>query len=227
MPSIPTVEKFSVLLAETIAWCSKRVSASDPKTSLRTLELRPTNFEKDTDSWGNLYYEWNSDEENRAVVADVAARRAELLRADNAYTDILPPDLAGGYLLVFAPKESDASGLSEGETDGFLDVCDVPAWDTWICYVHEPAIPDPEQVRKTQERYRAQYNRDGREDFEDWQPPQSVSYILCWIPPQFAEMVGMGIDVNPMACIFWAADYNREHYNTELLKRLEAAGLFG
>jgi hypothetical protein len=211
-------------LAETIAWCRLHVTEDDPKDCLRTLALRPTNLSATPDQWGNFDYAWETPAQTQAVISALADRRAELLRAANAYTEVLPSDLAGGRLLITLPEESDWCGLSEPETYGFIDALDVPAWDTWVCYLHEKTTPDEEQVRTTQAAYRAFYNKPPRQDFRDWQPPDSVSYILCWIPPQFLAWVEVGIMVNPMECIFWASDY-KQHYNTSLLRELDAAGL--
>ena len=30
--------------------------------------------------------------------------------------------------------------------------------------------------------------------------------VLCWVPACFHEVVGVGIDVNPERCIYWARD---------------------
>ena len=175
---------------------------------------------------GNIAYEWGTLEEKTDVVSDLAQRRAQLLRAENAYMDCLPLDLAGGRLLIACPEESDWCCLSEAESHGFIDTLDVPAWDTWVCYVHEPNAPDPEHIRKTQEVYRNfPYNKRRDENFVDWQPSASVSYILCWIPPQFVAMVEEGIQVNPVECFFWAVDYKKHHFNTPLLQHLNALGL--
>ena len=116
-------------------------------------------------------------------------------------------------------------GVSEPESEGFIDALDVPPWDTWICYVCEPNAPDPEEVRKTQEANRAYYNKPPRDGFVDWQPPAAVCFLLCWIPDQFVSLVDEGIKFNPMQCFFWASEYKQRHYNTELLRQLDAQNL--
>jgi hypothetical protein len=214
--------ELSRLLAETIAWCRLHVSVDDPSRSLRTPHLRPTNLAINANQGGNFGYEWGTVEENQVLVSDLAGRRAQLLRAENAYPHSLQPDLAGGRLLIADPEESDWCGLSIHETAGFIDDFDVPAWDTWACYLHETITPDPQQVRKSQEALCASY---GRDSYADWQPASSVSYILCWIPPQLIAMVEMGIRVNPVECFFWATEYKRRHHSTELLRGLDMAGI--
>jgi hypothetical protein len=225
MSTIPAMSDLTVFLAETIAWCSSRASTSNPRDSLRTPELWPPNLSRTANRYGHFDYIWRTVEKNQAVVSHLAFRRAEQLRAENRYTRVLPPDLAGGRLLIVEPEESDWCCLSEPETDGFIDALDIPAWDTWVCYAHEPTTPDPENARRTQASYRTQYNKEGRDDFVDWQPRTSVSYILCWVPKEFVGLVEMGIWVNPVQCLYWAADYARHDCCTELLRRLDAMGL--
>lgn len=221
----PEFAYVGVRLAETIAWCKNRTSLANPRESLRSPVLRPSNLRTTPDKWGHLDFDWKTPDENRAVVDHVAQRRAQLLQAGGDYNDVLPVDLGGGRLLIAAPEESDSCGLSEDETKGFFDVCDVPAWDTWVCYMHEATFPDPEEVLRTQQRYRFWWNRDNRKDFVDWQPPESLSYILCWVPAELVAMVEDGIRVNPVECIVWAADYKRHHYNTRLMQQLDSAGI--
>lgn len=224
--------EFRRLLAETVAWCRLRGSDDDPAWSLRTPPLRPTNLRDTPDRGANFEYDWGTREQNQAVVSGLAERRAELLRAASAYPDAAPMNGTEGRLLIAVPQESDWCCLSETESEGFIDALDVPAWDTWLCWVVEPTLPDAEQVKKTQEAYRAAYGksrlwplRKTRPGFVDWQPPASVSYLLCWVPPQFLGLVNGGIMVNPVECFFWAADYKRRYHSTPLMRQLDAEGL--
>lgn len=222
MAHVYDMTEFYGLLAETIAWCRLRVSADDPQSSLRSFVLRPSNLAKTANKWGNFDYEWGTIEEKQTVVSNLAASRAELLRTKTAFPEALPSGLEGGRLLIAAPEESDWCCLSEPESNGFIDDLDVPAWDTWVCYVHEANTPDPEYVRRTREALYASYNS---EQYKEWQPPAYVSFLICWIPPQFLALVEEGIKVNPVECFFWAADYKEHHYNTELLRQLDKAGM--
>lgn len=190
------MSEFYRCLAETIRWCSLHVSMENPGECLRTSELRPANLHREPDRWGSPEYDWGILEEKRAVVTSVAERRAEMLRSTNDYTDSVPPDLAGGRLLVIGPEDSDQCCLSEPETYGFIDAVDIPAWDTWIMYLEEATTSN-----------------------------RLVSYILCWIPPEFLDLVTMGIQVNPVECFFWATDYKRYDHSTALLRELEDVGL--
>jgi hypothetical protein len=49
----------------------------------------------------------------------------------------LATDLAGGRLLIYEPDMNLAHGLEESETRGFVDIDNIPPWDTWIDYVIE------------------------------------------------------------------------------------------
>ncbi len=225
METVADLERILRHLGETIAWSRLHVNPEDPRNCLRTPELRPANARAAPNYSDELDYNWGTPEENQAILAVLAEERALRLRAANAYSDIVPSDLAGGRLLVAAVEESDTCGLSAEESQGFFDLCDVPAWDTWIWYIKEPTEPDPALVPITQEKYRDSYYRVGSPYFVDWQPPASVAYILCWIPPEFLTLAEDGIGINPVECIFWATEYNEKYHNTPLLRKLDAMGL--
>jgi hypothetical protein len=80
----------------------------------------------------NFDYRWGKRAEDEAILSVLAERRANLLRQSNAYPGDFPEGLAGGCLLIADPHNSDTSGLSMPETGGFIDIWDVPAWDTWV-----------------------------------------------------------------------------------------------
>lgn len=233
MTSLPTADELHQRIAQTIAWCRLHVSEGDPENCLRTPALCPANRSAAPNQGEWFDYHWGTRDDCRSAVAAVDALaqcRAELLHQGGldqggVNSETLPPDLAGGRLLIADPEDSDLSGLSKPESLGFLDDLDVPAWDTWICYVRERSTPDLEAVQKTQAAYRAGWNKGNRADFEDWQPCETVSYLLCWIPPEFVPLVEAGIAVNPTECFFWASEYRQRHYNTEFLRRLDAQGL--
>jgi hypothetical protein len=46
-------------------------------------------------------------------------------------------DLAGGRLLIYEPDMNMAHGLEENETRGYVDIDNIPPWDTWIDYAYE------------------------------------------------------------------------------------------
>ena len=105
-------------LAETVAWCSARVDLNDPKGCFRTAELRPHPL-----AGGR-----------KAVVEAVTIARYVALG--------WPPkrmatDLSGGQLLTYQPDLNLVHGLEEMETCGYVDIDNIPPWDTWIDYICE------------------------------------------------------------------------------------------
>lgn len=131
------------------------------------------------------------------AVVRLAKKRAELLRRKGSVE--VREEQVSGRLLLAAPWESDVCGLSGPESAGFIDDVDVPAWDTWVHYTHEEATATGE----------------------------TVSYLLCWVPSVFLSQVEKGIAVNPIECFFWASEYKERHYDTALLRQLDAQGLLG
>jgi hypothetical protein len=101
---------------ETAAWCS----FADTRDQLRTPALRPTLPECPLP--GDL---------ERAVQTLAMSRRALL-----SGRSIADPR---GRLLVCEVNESICSGESEAVTQGFFDVDDRPAWDTWVASVPRPS----------------------------------------------------------------------------------------
>lgn len=154
-------EQFKERLAQTIFWCASRIDASNPKDCLRTPELRP----------GIL-------EESRFSAVETVAVERVRYGGEEIRNIQLPKDLGGGRLLAYFPDANLCCGASEDETNGFFDIDNVPAWDTWVAY------------------------------FEGGDRHSYTSYLISWIPPQFVEIVSGGINVNPEECIVWLADAN-------------------
>ena len=159
LKNLESEKQFKKRLAQTIFWCAPRADISNPKDCLRTLELRPRILEEDRFS----------------AVETVAIERQRY--GDVKFRDAeLPKDLGGGRLLVYFPDVNLFCGAAEDETNGFFDVDNVPAWDTWVAY------------------------------FAVGNHHSSGSYLISWIPPQFVELVSRGIYVNPEECIVWLED---------------------
>ena len=107
--------------------------------------------------------------------------------------------------------------MSEAETKGFIDVVDVPPWDTWICYAEEPNTPE--------ERFRRRLQPVGAHWEMEPKTPAFVAYVLCWIPRDFVVSVERGIQFNPMENFFWASEHKQRLFDTPLLRHLDAGGL--
>lgn len=99
---------------EASVWCGLKWNPNNPRESLRTLD-----------------FDYFADSHYRKVDEVILGRRHELkkLRTPIAST------LTGGGILVYEPDEDLFDGLSELETDGYLDSNDCPPYDAWIGYV--------------------------------------------------------------------------------------------
>jgi hypothetical protein len=138
-PIAPEAEpNIRLRLAQAIAWCSHRHTLHDIRNVFRSPELAPARpFVAELPLADGTYaHNYFTTQERASVVEDVARRRAKLLADRHIVVLDVPPDLAGGRLLVFDIDCSVWDGLSEGESDGFFDVNDIPAWDTWVHFQH-------------------------------------------------------------------------------------------
>lgn len=159
LKNLESEEQFGKRLAQTIFWCASRAIVSNPKDRLRTPEIRPRIFE----------------ESRFSAVDDVVFGRERFggVGIQNAQ---LPRDLGGGRLLAYFPDANLCCGAAEDETNGFFDIDNIPAWDTWVAY------------------------------FASGNRHSYTSYLISWIPPQFLELVSRGIYSNPEECIVWLPD---------------------
>jgi hypothetical protein len=159
--NLKSAENFGLRLAQTILWCAPRVDVSNPKDCLRTPELRPRVFERD-----------------RFSAVDFVAGERERYGGVEFQDAEVPKGLGGGHLLAYFPETNLYDGAAEIHTDGFLDVDNLPGWDTWVAF------------------------------FEDEPETNYGSYLIAWIPPEFIELVSEGIAYNPEECIMWLSDAN-------------------
>jgi hypothetical protein len=81
--------------------------------------------------------------------------------------------------LHFDPDQSLSDAAAMVESNGFFDADNTPPWDTWIAYVA------------------GQPQRPGVWTSFD-------SFLLCWVPAAFVELVDRAISVNPEQCLRWA-----------------------
>jgi uncharacterized protein (TIGR02996 family) len=180
---------FKWRLVETIAWCQGR-----DLDALRTPALEPaTLVGRHVESDGEQVWRSPSAGERQTVVNSLANRRAKLLSECEPRSPV--SDLTGGRLLLFDPDGTLSDGAALVESDGFLDVDNVPAWDTWVFYFDD---------RTSEET--------------GWAP--FASYLVAWVPPACVDAVDAGIRVNPEECIAWATDVE-----TALTSRLRMAHL--
>ncbi len=150
-------------IAEAIAYCVPRAREGDPKHSLRTL-LQPALLS-----------------ENRDWTVEMVVRSRELS------TGKVPPiatraSMLGGRLLVYFPDAELADGAAELISNGFFDLHNCPAWDTWLVFDD---------------------NRRAKE-------PSYTKYLLAFVPAELVALVDLGIAVNPEQCIAWLDDVDVE-----------------
>ena len=77
--------------------------------------------------------------------------------------------------MLYFPDENLSDGAAEAASEGFFDVFNAPAYDTWVSFFIEENRPQRSSRR----------------------------YLLCYVPPRSIEAATTGIEVNPEECIVW------------------------
>jgi hypothetical protein len=112
---------FELRLAETIAWCQPRVQRENLRASLRSEELQVRVLG-----------------DNRIfTVMSVVRQRGTLLSKHKLKPVSSPGQLASGRLLAYFPDEELACGAAEVASQGYFDVYNAPAHDTWIALLND------------------------------------------------------------------------------------------
>jgi hypothetical protein len=99
------------------------------ENQLRSSSLKPKSF-----SVGQ------SSDERLSIVQDIVTKRAESLRIDGTHPQTLLSGVPTGRLLCYVPDENLSDGAARFASKGFFDVENVPAWDTWICFLDRHLI---------------------------------------------------------------------------------------
>lgn len=84
------------------------------------------------------------------------------------------------------------------ESKGFFDVDNIPPHDTWVW-----------MVRNSRIRQLA--------DGGSWEG--EANYLVAWVPPDFIELAGRGVEANPEAPIVWLETLDDEVVRS--IKRLK------
>jgi hypothetical protein len=126
-----------------------------------------------------------------AKVEAVCARRESLLNLQ----PLQGSELTAGRLLLFDPGQNLSDVAAMVESNGFFNAENEPPWDTWVQYV------------------RQQPQRAGTWTHLD-------SYLVCWIPPAFLDVVDRAIEVNPEECFLWG-DIANTPFVVRLFRQLQ------
>jgi hypothetical protein len=81
-----------------------------------------------------------------------------------------------GRLLAYWPDDEDFCGVSETESQGFLDSASAPPWDTWVALLYDASARSSHY----------------------W-----GTALIAWVPDVFVPAVEAGILVHPMDAVAW------------------------
>jgi len=155
-------QRFIKSLTEAIAWCTGSGSVADPTASLRT--CKPSDLVSP------------EDQVNRVCIS----RSLRLPKLGRGLPDVI--GLCGGRLVAYFPSFNLADGWAETQSKGFLDVDNIPPYDTWVWWVRSVS----------------------RVEYADRRTSEiDASYLVAWVPPDFIELADAGIRANPESCIRW------------------------
>lgn len=183
------LDLFKHRLAETVAWCVPRFSMENVKNSLRTSPI----------FWHYEKYEYIHPFQRQEIdeFADVVyAKRANALSVD--MPESIQDSLSEGRLLLFYMSDSLCDGIGPIESNGFIDICNFPAWDTWIYHGIE-----------LQRLY-----RDSK-----FQEPRDIEYLISWVPKEMILLVDMTIQTLAEQCLQWVEN---DHYNLGFIDLLRS-----
>lgn len=123
-----TETEFACFVRQTIAWSVPRIDTGNSPRCLRSPALRPP-VDYDDNEHGLI----NAPE----YIQHVIMRRSRLL----AFHQIdISRSSAHGDLLIVDYDATNVNGLTEEESDRFLDDADNPPWDLWVCGFEDKLI---------------------------------------------------------------------------------------
>lgn len=175
---------FQKRLAETIAYCQPRLNPADVKNCFRTSPL--PNFK--------IFPTYELKDIAHFAVTVEHKRRREMQGSSDSVP--LPAGLAGGRLLITHLNMTTCDGIAPVDTNGYIDECDVPAWDTWVYW-----------------------GRDYRSHRAD-----TWDYLISWVPGVLHLRVHNAICASAFESITWLED--TEVYRLTFFNALKQAGYF-
>jgi hypothetical protein len=116
------VDAFRSNLAATIAWCRQRFDNDHRKASLRSKDLQPSLIITSSNDLAPVH---------RAVNSLIDRRASILGPIDTTNVE------SDGRSFGFFVRQTLFDGVSEMETNGFINDTNTPPWDSWICMVDE------------------------------------------------------------------------------------------
>lgn len=174
-----SIAQFLAAVASARAWAAYQAPSAWRERNYRTSELQPP-------------YDYNAifspGEFRRSIaiatefIASVIANRADLVLASSRVTSLEPSDVASGRLLRHNLGETTCTAVPKILTDGFFDSYDIPAWDTWIAFVHDI----------------------------EFGSNSSVDYLVSWIPPQLVEQVDEAVRTSFEENLLWLDKTNTQ-----------------
>jgi len=104
----------------------QKLRRGEPSCQLRSRALDPTMFGAASFRCkrGNI--------PTHESVETLVSRRTELLQSHAGSSPLR--NVQPGKLLLFTPQDSLSDGAAKAASDGFFDVDNVPAWDTWLYF---------------------------------------------------------------------------------------------
>lgn len=127
MTNIATIRQ---RLSETVRWCSSHATLEDPAGSTRHPGLMPPVFREipERERTGELMHS----EIQLKCVDFICEKRAALLEEKPGSVNSLRIASISDGRIIATEFNSDMCEFAESESRGFVDVEDIPGWDTWF-----------------------------------------------------------------------------------------------
>lgn len=122
----------------------QKLRRGEPSRQLRSRALDPAVF------GAGSFRRKRENIPTQEAVETLVSRRTELLQSHEGSSPLT--NVQPGKLLLFTPQDSLSDGAAKAASDGFFDVDNVPAWDTWLyfdCHSLLSWVP-PQLISKVQ-----------------------------------------------------------------------------
>ena len=111
-------------------WCGGQVEAEKAGETSRLINFEGSDIIND--------YKSSFEERHRCVTSLIQTRRMLLDRQVNSNSI----DLTGGKILRYEIDNTDSCGFSPSESNNYIDVDDMPGWDTWFHFYRHSQYGD-------------------------------------------------------------------------------------